>query len=445
MLHLSYNTGPVTVLIVMHSTNSLHPAPYPLTAVADPQVHACLMGEWRRQEEGIELIASENQTSLAVMEAVGSTLTNKYAEGYPGRRYYGGCEVVDVLEDLAKDRLKELFQAYGANVQCSSGSQANQAALLALLEPGETVLAMDLNHGGHLTHGHPKNASGAYYKFVHYGVSAEDERIDYDALRLLAVKNKPQLLLAGASAYSRVIDFERLASIAKEVGAKFMVDMAHIAGLVAAGLHPSPVPHADVCTMTTHKTLRGPRGGAIVATKEWIKQINSAVFPGIQGGPLMHVIAGKAIAFAEALRPDFIVYQQQVLDNAQTLATALTSRGYRLVSGGTDNHLMLVDLRGPTGPGITGRVAENALHQAGITVNMNLIPFDPEKPMLTSGIRIGTPAVTARGFGAKEMERIAAWMDRVLRAPEDQVCQAAVRSEVFALCARFPIYPELAS
>jgi glycine hydroxymethyltransferase len=417
--------------------------PYPQTAAADPQVHACLMAEWQRQEQGIELIASENQTSRAVMEAVGSTLTNKYAEGYPGRRYYGGCEHVDVLEDLAKDRLKEVFQAYGANVQCSSGSQANQAAMLALIEPGDTVLAMDLNHGGHLTHGHPKNASGAFYKFVHYGVSQGEERIDYDALREMALECKPQLLLAGASAYPRVIDFERMAAIAKEVGAKFMVDMAHIAGLVAAGLHPSPVPHADVCTMTTHKTLRGPRGGAIVATKEWIKQINSAVFPGIQGGPLMHVVAGKAVAFAEALKPDFRVYQQQVIDNAQVLAKALVSRGYRLVSGGTDNHLMLVDLRGPEGPGITGRIAENALHAAGITVNMNLIPFDPEKPMHTSGIRIGTPAVTSRGFGAAEMELIAGWMDRVLRAPEDEAIQAQVQDEVKELCAKFPIYPGL--
>jgi len=338
-----------------------------------------------------------------------------------------------------------LFQAYGANVQCSSGSQANQAAMLALINPGDTVLAMDLNHGGHLTHGHPKNASGAYYNFVHYGVSKEHERIDYDVLRDMALECRPQLLLAGASAYPRVIDFERLAAIAKEVGAKFMVDMAHIAGLVAAGLHPSPVPHADVCTMTTHKTLRGPRGGAIVATKEWIKQINSAVFPGIQGGPLMHVVAGKAVAFHEALQPEFRAYQQEVVDNAQVLAKALIAKGYRLVSGGTDNHLMLVDLRGPEGPGITGRVAENALHAAGITVNMNLIPFDPEKPMHTSGIRIGTPAVTSRGFGSAEMESIATWMDQVLRAPEDEAIQARVREEVRSLCANFPIYPSLAS
>jgi glycine hydroxymethyltransferase len=443
MVALSYSTGRVTDPIAMSSTTRTSTNPYPHTAATDPEVHSCLMAEWRRQEQGIELIASENQTSVAVMEAVGSTLTNKYAEGYPGRRYYGGCEHVDVLENIAKDRLKEVFQAYGANVQCSSGSQANQAAMLALIEPGDTVLAMDLNHGGHLTHGHPKNASGAFYKFVHYGVSKDQERIDYNVVREMALECKPQLLLAGASAYPRVIDFERLAAIAKEVGAKFMVDMAHIAGLVAAELHPSPVPHADVCTMTTHKTLRGPRGGAIVASKEWIKQINSAVFPGIQGGPLMHVVAGKAVAFAEALKPEFRVYQQQVLDNAQVLAKALVGHGYRLVSGGTDNHLMLVDLRGPEGPGITGRVAENALHAAGITVNMNLIPFDPEKPMHTSGIRIGTPAVTARGFGAADLVLIGAWMDRVLRAPEDESIQVEVRAEVMALCARFPIYPDL--
>jgi glycine hydroxymethyltransferase len=398
------------------------------------------MGEWLRQENGIELIASENQTSQAVLEALGSTLTNKYAEGYPNRRYYGGCEHVDVVEDIAKDRLKELFNAYGANVQCSSGSQANQAAMLALLEPGDTVLAMDLNHGGHLTHGHPKNASGAFYNFVHYGVSPQDERIDYDALEQQALEVRPQLLLAGASAYSRIIDFERLAQIAKAVDARLMVDMAHIAGLVAAGLHPSPVPHADVCTMTTHKTLRGPRGGAIVATKEWIKQINSAVFPGIQGGPLMHSVAGKAIAFGEALKPEFKQYQQQVVDNASTLASELTARGYRLVSGGTDNHLVMVDLRGPEGPAITGAVAEDALHAAGITVNKNLIPFDPEKPMLTSGIRIGTPAVTTRGFKQPEIIRVADFIDKALRNTEDANLLAEIRAEVLEMCKHFKIY-----
>jgi len=414
---------------------------FPAVQAQDPAVAALLAGEGQREENGIELIASENQTSVAVMEAMGSTLTNKYAEGYPGRRYYGGCEVVDQVENLAKDRLKELFQAYGANVQCSSGSQANQAALLALLDPGDTVLAMDLNHGGHLTHGHPKNASGVFYDFHHYQVREDNERIDYDAIREQALALKPKLILAGASAYSRTIDFARFAEIAREVGARFMVDMAHIAGLVAAGLHPSPVPHADVCTMTTHKTLRGPRGGAIVATKEWIKQINSAVFPGIQGGPLMHAVAAKAIAFGEALTPAFREYQQQVLDNAQALAKGLQSRGYRLVSDGTDNHLMMVDLRGPDGPGITGALAETALQEAGITVNKNLIPFDPEKPMLTSGIRLGSPAVTSRGFGEEEMEQVAAWIDRVLRAPENEEVLRHVREEVRALSARFPIYP----
>lgn len=414
---------------------------FPAVQAQDPAVAALLAGEGQREENGIELIASENQTSVAVMEAMGSTLTNKYAEGYPGRRYYGGCEVVDQVENLAKDRLKELFQAYGANVQCSSGSQANQAALLALLDPGDTVLAMDLNHGGHLTHGHPKNASGVFYDFHHYQVREDNERIDYDAIREQAQALKPKLILAGASAYSRTIDFARFAEIAREVGAHFMVDMAHIAGLVAAGLHPSPVPHADVCTMTTHKTLRGPRGGAIVATKEWIKQINSAVFPGIQGGPLMHAVAAKAIAFGEALTPAFREYQQQVLDNAQALAKGLQSRGYRLVSDGTDNHLMMVDLRGPDGPGITGALAETALQEAGITVNKNLIPFDPEKPMLTSGIRLGSPAVTSRGFGEEEMEQVAAWIDRVLRAPENEEVLRHVREEVRALSARFPIYP----
>ncbi|MHC4824286.1 MAG: serine hydroxymethyltransferase [Planctomycetota bacterium] len=428
----------------MTSESTLSPSPYPSVSSVDPEVHDSLLAEWQRQEDGIELIASENQTSLAVMEAMGSTLTNKYAEGYPGRRYYGGCEVVDRVEDLAKDRLKELFSAYGANVQCSSGSQANQAALLALVKPGGRILAMDLNHGGHLTHGHPKNASGVYYRFEHYGVTEDEERIDYDALRDHALAMKPDLLLAGASAYPRFLDFERLASIAREVDARFLVDMAHIAGLVAAELHPSPVPHADVCTMTTHKTLRGPRGGAIVATKDWIKQINSAVFPGVQGGPLMHVVAAKAIAFGEALQPEFRTYQKQVLDNARALAEGLAGLGYRLVSGGTDNHLMLVDLRGPDGPGISGAAAEDTLHRAGITVNMNLIPFDPAKPMLTSGIRIGTPAVTSRGFGTAEMAQLAVWIDRALRAVDQPEVLAQVRAEVLELCRKYPIYPQLA-
>lgn len=420
-------------------------AVYPHAGHQDPEIHRILLAELQRQEDQIELIASENQTSMAVMDAVGSVLTNKYAEGYPGRRYYGGCEHVDEAESLAKDRLVELFGAERANVQPSSGSQANQAALLALAAPGAKVLAMDLNHGGHLSHGHPKNLSGIAYEFYHYGVSPKDERVDYDALRKQAHEVKPAVLLAGASAYSRTLDFPELAAIAKEVDAAFMVDMAHIAGLVAADVHPSPVPHADVVTMTTHKTLRGPRGGAIVCKKEWIKKINSAVFPGMQGGPLMHVIAAKAIAFGEALQPAFRDYQQCVVDNAQALANGLQQRGCRLVSGGTDNHLMLVDLRGPEGPGITGAVAEDALHAGGITVNKNLIPFDPEKPMLTSGIRIGTPAVTTRGFTTDDMDKVADWMNQLLREPENSELQQRIRAESLALCRQKPIYPQLQS
>ncbi len=410
---------------------------------ADPEIGALLIAEWRRQEEGLELIASENQASAAVIEAMGSTLTNKYAEGYPGRRYYGGCEVVDRVEDLARQRLKQVFQAAAANVQPSSGSQANQAAMIALVPPGASVLAMDLNHGGHLSHGHPKNASGIYYQFHHYGVDRDSERLDYDALRAQALKLRPALLLAGASAYSRILDFEKFAAIAREVGAKLMVDMAHIAGLVAGGVHPSPVPHADVVTMTTHKTLRGPRGGAIVCNStEMMKAINSAVFPGVQGGPLMHVIAAKAVAFLEALTPEFRAYQQQTVRNAAALALALQERGYRLVSGGSDNHLMLVDLRAPGGPGLTGAEAEAALGRAHITVNKNLIPFDPEPPMRTSGIRIGTPAVTSRGLRESDMQAIAGWMDAVLRAPEDVTVAQTVGAEIRALCALRPIYPD---
>ena len=415
--------------------------PYPLIHAFDSEVSSAMLDELNRQEQQVELIASENHTSPAVLEALGSVLTNKYAEGYPGRRYYGGCEHVDVVEDLARTRLCQLFQAEHANVQPSSGSQANQAAMLALIEPGDKVLAMELNHGGHLSHGHPKNVSGMVYDFHSYGVNAESETIDYDQLEAQADEVQPKLLLAGASAYPRTIDFERLRSIADRVGALFMVDMAHIAGLVAAGLHPSPVPFADVVTMTTHKTLRGPRGGAIVCTEEWKKKLDSAVFPGMQGGPLMHVIAGKAVAFLEALDPGFKDYQEQVLANAKALATELVSLGYRLVSGGTDNHLMLVDLRGPEGPGITGRTAEDTLHRAGITVNKNLIPFDPEKPMQTSGIRIGTPAVTTRGFTETDMRNVAQWMDQVLRSPEDEAVLSEVLAEVSSLCGGRPIYP----
>jgi glycine hydroxymethyltransferase len=417
--------------------------PYPITASVDPQLHAILMAELRRQEEQIELIASENHTGAAVLETVGSVLTNKYAEGYPGRRYYGGCEHVDQAENLAKERLCALLGAERANVQPSSGSQANQAVLMAMATPGDKILAMDLNHGGHLSHGHPKNISGMVYDFHHYGVSSEDERIDYARVAEMAREIRPVVLMAGASAYPREIDFARLAGIAREVGAHFFVDMAHIAGLVAAGIHPSPVPHADAVSFTTHKTLRGPRGGAIVCKQAWIKQINSAVFPGMQGGPLMHVVAAKAVAFAEAATSEFRQYQRAVVANATALADGLQERGYRLVSGGTDNHLMLVDLRGPKGPGITGALAEDALHAGGITVNKNLIPFDPEKPMLTSGIRIGTPAVTTRGFTEADMDSVAGWMDRLLRAPEDAKVQAEVRAEAADLCAMHPIYPHL--
>ncbi|TAH38600.1 MAG: serine hydroxymethyltransferase [Planctomycetota bacterium] len=417
---------------------------YPQVAASDPEVHAALVGELRRQEEQIELIASENHASPAVLEALGSVLTNKYAEGYPGKRYYGGCEWVDRAEVLAQERLRTLFRAEHANVQPSSGSQANQAALLAMAEPGATVLAMELNHGGHLSHGHPKNSSGIYYKFVHYGVRADDERIDYEAVARLAAEHKPRVLMAGASAYPRVIDFERMRAIATDAGAGFLVDMAHIAGLVAAGVHPSPVPHADVVTTTTHKTLRGPRGGAIVCKEAWAKKIDSAVFPGMQGGPLMHAIAAKAVCLKEALEPSFKTYQQQIVNNAKALAAGLTKRGYRLVSGGTDTHLMLVDLRGPKGPGVTGKTAEDALHHGGITVNKNLIPFDPEKPMQASGIRIGTPAVTTRGFDTRDMEALAGWIDQILRAPADAAVAARVRQETLELCRRRPIYSVLA-
>ncbi|KAA3610916.1 MAG: serine hydroxymethyltransferase [Planctomycetota bacterium] len=416
---------------------------YPLVAAQDPEVHQAMLAELRRQEEQIELIASENHTSPAVLEALGSVLTNKYAEGYPGRRYYGGCEHVDTAEDLARNRLKELFDAEAANVQPSSGTQANQAAMLAMAEPGDTILALELNHGGHLSHGHPKNASGIFYKFVHYGVDPETEHLDYDLVRKLAKEHRPKVLMAGASAYPRTIDFQALGAIAKEVEALFLVDMAHIAGLVAVDLHPSPVPHADVVTMTTHKTLRGPRGGAIVCKKDWIKKINSAVFPGSQGGPLMHAIAAKAVAFQEALDPSFRRYQEQVVANAKALAAGLEQRGCRLVGGGTDNHLMMVDLRGPKGPGITGRIAEDSLHRANITVNKNLIPFDPEKPMQTSGIRMGTPAVTTRGFDVDDMERLSGWIDLVLRDPENEKVIQEVGEEAAALCRMKPIYPHM--
>jgi glycine hydroxymethyltransferase len=408
-------------------------------ADADPEIARLIREETRRQAEGLELIASENFVSPAVLEALGSALTNKYAEGYPGKRYYGGCEVVDQVEQLAIDRAKKLFGADHANVQPHSGSQANMAAYFALAQPGDTILAMSLNFGGHLTHGSPVNFSGKLFKIVPYGLRKEDETIDLDEVRKLAREHKPRLLVVGASAYPRTLHFERFAEIAREVGASMIVDMAHIAGLVAAGLHPTPVPHAEIVTTTTHKTLRGPRGGMILAREAHAKVLNSQIFPGIQGGPLEHVIAAKAVALKEALDPAFKEYQRRILENAQTLAEGLTRAGLRLVSGGTDNHLMLVDLRPKK---LTGKVAEEALGKAAITVNKNMIPWDPEKPMTTSGIRVGTPALTARGMGRGEMERVASLIGRVLDAPADEATLAKVKGEVRELCAQFPMYQD---
>jgi glycine hydroxymethyltransferase len=403
----------------------------------DPELWAAIEAENRRQEEHIELIASENYTSPAVMAAQGSQLTNKYAEGYPGKRYYGGCENVDVVEQLAIDRAKLLFGARFANVQANSGSQANQAVLFGLLQPGDTIMGMSLAEGGHLTHGMPLNMSGKWFKVVSYGLDAK-ETIDYDAMERLAHEAKPKLIIAGASAYSLRIDFERFAKVAKDVGAVFMVDMAHYAGLIAAGVYPNPVPHAHVVTSTTHKSLRGPRGGLIVMNDENIaKKINSAIFPGIQGGPLMHVIAGKAVAFQEALQPEFKAYQQKVVDNARVLAETLIARGLRIVSGGTESHMMLVDLRPK---GITGKEAESILHDAHMTCNKNGIPNDPQKPMVTSGIRLGTPALTTRGFGIEETRRTAHLIADVLDNPHDAAHIAAVRTKVAALTRDFPVY-----
>ncbi len=404
---------------------------------ADPDIAKLIRDETRRQEEGLELIASENFVSPAVLEALGSPLTNKYAEGYPGKRYYGGCEVVDQVEQLAIDRAKALFGAEHANVQPHSGSQANMAAYFALAQPGDTLLAMSLNFGGHLTHGSPVNFSGKLFKIVPYGLAKATETIDMDEVHRLAREHKPKILVVGASAYPRTLDFERFAEIAKEVGASVVVDMAHIAGLVAAGLHPSPVPHADIVTTTTHKTLRGPRGGMIVCREAYAKPLNSQIFPGIQGGPLEHVIAAKAVALKEALQPEFKDYQRHIVENAQVLAEGLKLAGLRLVSGGTDNHLMLVDLRPKK---LTGKIAEEALGKAGITVNKNMIPWDPEKPMTTSGIRIGTPALTTRGMGAREMTFVAVLIGRVLDAPADEKVHEKVRGEVKDLCAHFPMY-----
>ncbi len=408
---------------------------------SDPEVAAGIFKELGRQRDKIEMIASENFTSLAVMQAQGSWLTNKYAEGLPHKRYYGGCEYVDVVEDLAISRAKELFGAQHANVQPHSGAQANMAVYFATLKPGDTVMGMNLAHGGHLTHGSPVNISGVYFNFVPYGVTKTTERIDYDELDRLADEHRPKMIVAGASAYSRIIDFERISKAAKRIGAIFFVDMAHIAGLVAAGLHPSPVGIADIVTTTTHKTLRGPRGGLILCNSEYQKAIDKAVFPGTQGGPLMHVIAAKAIAFKEAMAPEFTTYQSQVIENAKTLVDVLTKRGVRIVSGGTDNHLFLVDLQSKS---ITGKTAEAALDEIGITVNKNAIPYDPESPFVTSGIRIGTPAVTTRGMGSGEMVSIAELIDEVISDPNNTSLKKRVGDAVIAMNQRFPLYPDLA-
>jgi glycine hydroxymethyltransferase len=409
-------------------------------ADVDPEIARAIRDEMRRQNDGLELIASENFVSAAVLEAAGSVLTNKYAEGYPGRRYYGGCEYVDVVESLAISRAKQLFGADHANVQPHSGAQANMAVYFALLQPGDTVLGMNLAHGGHLTHGHPLNFSGKLYTIVPYGVRKDDEHIDYDEMERLALERRPKMIIVGASAYPRRLDFPRVAAVAKAIGAAVMVDMAHIAGLVAAGLHPSPVPHADVITSTTHKTLRGPRSGLILCREAHAKEIDRTVFPGVQGGPLMHIIAAKAVCFKEASEPGFADYQRQIVANAARLAAALTQLGFRLVSGGTDNHLMLVDVYSK---GITGKAAETALGKAGITVNKNAIPFDQNPPMVASGIRVGTPAVTTRGMREPEMDAIAELIGRVLASPEDERVLGMVKKEVEALCRRFPLYEGL--
>jgi glycine hydroxymethyltransferase len=411
---------------------------------ADPLVFDSIVAEAKRQSEGLELIASENFVSRAVMEAMGTVFTNKYAEGLPGKRYYGGCEFVDVAENLARDRAKQLFGAEHVNVQPHSGAQANMAAYFSFLEPGDKILGMNLSHGGHLTHGSPVNFSGRLFEVVAYGVRDEDGLIDYDALRDLARAERPKMIVAGASAYPRTIDFQAFADVAREVGAKLLVDMAHVAGLVATGHHPSPVPHADVTTTTTHKTLRGPRGGMILCREEHAKAIDKSVFPFMQGGPLMHVIAAKAVAFLEALQPDFALYSARVIANARALGEGLASHGFHLVSGGTDNHLLLLDLR-PSHPELTGKDAEGALEAAGITMNKNTVPGETRSPFVTSGLRIGTPALTTRGMAESQMAQVAGWIAEVLAAPADEGRIAGVRARVFELCEAFPLYAELAS
>jgi glycine hydroxymethyltransferase len=403
----------------------------------DPDVAHAIRHEIERQNSGLELIASENFVSTAILEAAGSVFTNKYAVGYPGKRYYGGCENVDVVESLAIDRAKALFGAEHANVQAHSGAQANMAVFLAVLKPGDTILGMNLAHGGHLTHGHPLNFSGKYFNVVPYGVRKDDERLDYDELAAKAREHKPKLIVVGASAYPRVIDFARIRAVADEIGALMMTDMAHIAGLVAAGVHPSPVPHSDFVTTTTHKTLRGPRGGLVLCRQALAKDLDRAMFPGVQGGPLVHIIAAKAVCLKEASTPEFAGYQRQVVANAARLAAALASGGYRIVSGGTDNHLMLVDV---FSKGLTGKVAESALGKAGITVNKNAIPFDQNPPMVASGIRLGTPAVTTRGLREPEMDAIGSLILRALDAHDNEVALSAIKGDVEALCERFPLY-----
>jgi len=410
---------------------------YEKLAVQDKAILEGILAEKKRQQANIELIASENFVSEAVMEAQGSVLTNKYAEGYPGKRYYGGCEHVDVVEDIARDRVKEIFGAEYANVQPHSGAQANMAVYHTILEPGDTVLGMNLSHGGHLTNGSPVNFSGILYNFVEYGVTKESQVIDYEDVRQKALEHKPKLIVAGASAYPREIDFSKFREIADEVGAYFMVDMAHIAGLVAVGEHPSPVPYADFVTSTTHKTLRGPRGGLILASKEWEQKLNKSVFPGIQGGPLMHVIAAKAVAFGEVLQPEFKDYAKQIKSNAKALAEVLIAEGVEIVSGGTDNHLLLLNVKSL---GLTGKVAEHALDEVGITTNKNTIPYDTESPFVTSGIRIGTPAVTSRGFKEEDMKEVGAIIAAVLKNPEDETVKAEAKDRVKALTDRHPLY-----
>ena len=419
----------------INNRDALIPPTAPL-AETDPELWAVIKDEEIRQRDGIELIASENYVSAGVLQATSSVLTNKYAEGYPGKRYYGGCKVVDIAEDLARERAKKLFGADHVNVQPHSGSQANAGVYQALLKPGDTILGMRLDMGGHLTHGSPVNFSGKLYNVVAYGLSRDTEQIDYDEVEQLALEHKPKLIVCGASAYPRLLDFERIRAIADQVGAIAMADIAHIAGLVAVGLHPNPFPHMHIVTTTTHKTLRGPRGGMIMCQKKYAKKIDKAIFPGIQGGPLMHVIAAKAVAFKEALEPEFKVYQQQIIDNAQRLAAQLQAHGLRIVSGGTDNHLMLVDVRSAN---LTGKVAEKVLGKVHITVNKNMIPFDPESPFVTSGVRLGTPAVTSRGMKEEEMDHIAEWIAQVLFNHKDEDRLAEIAEQVIGFCRRFPL------